>query len=253
MNYIKLILLAFTLTLVAIIRETLYPFMVETSYPYVSSQPTPRDHIYIYTIRFIHLCIFIYTSYYLFFGIGNDFDMYLYMLVSIIVVILWYIYECCPVTYIELLFYNIDLENVHTNFNAAFCPLFNDYTSKVMMSSGILFLITNAIVTYKCKLPILAKILFYISLVILFFDSIYKGIINTQYYSTKNKQLLVIYNFYKKYLKYVMKTPKNKNRKRRTNKRKTRKCGKCPRCGAGKELQELIDGKCHCNQCGFVH
>ena len=48
-------------------------------------------------------------------------------------------------------------------------------------------------------------------------------------------------------------TRKNKNRKRRTNKRKTRKCGKCPRCGAGKELQELIDGKCHCNQCGFVH
>ncbi len=51
-----------------------------------------------------------------------------------------------------------------------------------------------------------------------------------------------------------MATKRNKRNKRRT-KRKTRKCNKCPRCGAGKELQEYHndDGKCHCNQCGFVH
>ena len=252
MNYIKLFLVALTITLISIIRETLYPFMVETSYPYVSSQPTPRDHMYIFTIRFIHLSIFLFTSYYLFFGIGNDFEMYLYLIVSFIIIIFWCIFECCPVSYIELLFYNIDLENVKTTFSSTFTPLFNDYTSKVMIISGISFLITNTFLLYKCKLPTLAKILYYVSFIVLFFDSIYKGIVNTLYYSTKNKQLLAIHNFYTKYLKYVM-TKKNKNLKRKTKKRKTRKCGKCPRCGAGKELQELIDGKCHCNQCGFVH
>lgn len=46
---------------------------------------------------------------------------------------------------------------------------------------------------------------------------------------------------------------KRRNRKRRTTKRKTRKCNKCPRCGAGKEMQEYHDGKCHCNQCGYVY
>lgn len=252
MNYVKLFLFSLTLTLISIIRETLYPFMVDTSYPFMSSQPTPRDHIYIFTIRFLHLSIFLFTSYFIFFGIGNDFDIYLYILVAFSTVSCWYIFDCCPVSYMELLFYNIDLENVKTTFNSTFCPLFNDYTGKVMLLSGILFLLNNAIVTYKCKLPTQTKYLYYILFVILFIDSVYKENINTKYYSTENKQLLAIHNYYTKYFKYIM-TKKNKNRKRKTNKRKSRKCGKCPRCGAGKELQELIDGKCHCNQCGFVH
>jgi hypothetical protein len=190
MNYIKLFLIALALTLISIIRETLYPFMM--------SNPTPRDHIYIYTIRFIHLSIFLFTSYYLFFGIGNDCDMYLYLITIIIIVICWYVFDGCPVSYMELLFYNVDLENVKTTFHSTFYSLFNDYTRNIMITSGILYLINVSIILYNCKLPKQTKLLYYTLFIILFFDSIYKGIIHTQYYS-ENKHLLSIHNFYTKY------------------------------------------------------
>jgi hypothetical protein len=123
--------------------------------------------------------------------------MYIYLITIIVIVSLWFTYECCPISYMELLFYNVDLENTPTTFHSTFYSLFNDYTGNIMISSGILYLITVTIVLYKCKMPRQAKIVYYFLFLFLFFDSYYKSRIYETYYSTENKQLLYIYNLYK--------------------------------------------------------
>ena len=68
-NYVKIFLVSLLLNIISIIRETFYPFM--------PTKPTPTDYIYIYTLRFIHFYLFLYTSYFLLFFDLNMFDMYI--------------------------------------------------------------------------------------------------------------------------------------------------------------------------------
>ena len=175
-NYTTIFLFTVVLTILSILRETFYPFM--------TTEPTATDYIYIYTVRFIHLYIFVYTSYYLFFfGLSNTFDMYIYLITLFTLVAHWYIFECCMLSYIELSIYDIHLENTKTKFHSTFYSLFNDYTGNVMIMSGILYLINVSLILYKCVLSIQYKLLYFILFMFFFSDSIYKSKIHTRYYS----------------------------------------------------------------------
>lgn len=175
-NYVKIFLVSLLITILSILRETFYPFM--------PTKPTPTDYIYIYTLRFIHFYLFIYTAYFLLFFDLNMFDMYIYLIVIFIVTVLWYIIESCMLSYLELSYYNIDLENTKTTFHSTFYSLFEDYTGIIMIISGILYLMNVSVILYKCVLSIQYKLLYYILFLLLFFDSFYKSRIHTKYYST---------------------------------------------------------------------
>lgn len=195
-GYKKILIAAFILLILSIINEK-----------YISPINNNLDinqFIHIYVLRYFHLVIFLFSSFYLFFfmGYGKNIDIYIYLIVALFTVIGWAMFDLCWLSYLELLFYNINLEKVKTTFHPTFYSAFNDYDRMIMPLSGILYFFTVTILLYHLKtIKVSYKLLYYALFVILFIYAII-GKLGTQYYSSKNKFLLIIKNFYKKYISY---------------------------------------------------
>ena len=195
-GYKKILIAAFILLILSIINEK-----------YISPINNNLDinqFIHIYVLRYFHLVIFLFSSFYLFFfmGYGKNIDIYIYLIFALFTVIGWVMFDLCWLSYLELLFYNINLEKVKTTFHPTFHSAFNDYDRMIMPLSGILYFFTVTILLYHLKtIKVSYKLLYYALFVILFIYAII-GKLGTQYYSSKNKFLLIIKNFYKKYISY---------------------------------------------------
>ena len=132
-------------------------------------------------------------------GYGNNLDIYIYLIIALFSVIGWTIFDSCWLSYVELLFYNINLEKVKTTFHPTFYSVFNDYDRMVMTLSGILYFFTVTILLYHLKtIKVVYKVLYYVLFVLLFIYAM-RGRIGTIYYSSKNKSLLFIKNLYQKF------------------------------------------------------
>jgi len=190
-GYLKIIIVAIILLVISIFNENKYPF--------VDSLPTERDYFFIYLIRFIHYIVYLMSSFYLFFfnGLGTRVDMFVYLTLIFAIVLGWFIFDSCWLSFFELLFYTIDLETTKTIFHPTFISIYANYTGLFMAISGILYLLTVSIVLYYLKnVPISLKIMYYIIFLFLFFKSSYESRIITKYYSKKNNQLAILEDIY---------------------------------------------------------
>jgi hypothetical protein len=134
--------------------------------------------------------------------------MYLYLSLVFGIVFGWYIFNCCWLSYSELLFYNIDLEKIKTTFHPTFISIFSNYTPVFMTISGILYIITVIILLLNLNINYIYKLLYFIVFLFLFVDSIIKGRVGTLFYSEKNnKPLHIIKQIYNKYVSF-MKNPR---------------------------------------------
>ena len=138
-GYHKIFLLSFLILVLSIISETYFPF--------INSNPSIIEYIHIYFIRYIHYVSYLLSSFYLIFfnGIGTTFDAYVYLTLVFMIVFFWYVFDSCSLSYLELLFYNIDLEKTKTTFHSSFFSIFGNYTSFFMKISGVFYLITVSI------------------------------------------------------------------------------------------------------------
>jgi hypothetical protein len=192
-SYNKILLVAFILLIIS--------YTNETSRPPINNNLNIKEYIYIYLLRYFHLVIYLLLTFYLFFfiGYGKNLDIYIYLIIALFSVIGWTIFDCCWLSYIELMFYNINLEKVKTTFHPTFYSVFNEYYRLIMNISGILYFFTVTILLYHLKqIKVVYKLLYYVLFVGLFVYSIREKN-RTIYYSSANKSLLFIKNLYQKF------------------------------------------------------
>jgi len=140
------------------------------------------------------------TTFYLIFfnGIGTKNDAYIFLTLIMGIVFGWYIFDCCWSSYLELLFYNIDvnLKNIKNTFHPLFHNIFGNYDRFFIAISGLLYILNVTIVLYYLtSVKLIYKILYFIIFLFLFTHEN-----KSKYYSTKNKNLLLLQNIYDKYV-----------------------------------------------------
>lgn len=193
-GYISIFIMSFILIVISIINESDHKYIFNSS-------PSVCEYFFIYIIRFFHYFVYIWSSFYLlFFGIGKQYDMYLYLILIFCIELGWYIFDSCWMSYFELLHYNINLENIKTTFHPTFYSIYSDNTSTMMSISGILYILTVSILLYYLKIPLLYKGIYYVVFWGLLIDSIMKSKVKDQYYSSEgedcNNQLVALKNIY---------------------------------------------------------
>ena len=158
----------------------------EYNNPITETIPCMKDFFYIYCMRWIHYCVYLFTSFYLFLfnGIGRESDRFFYLLFIYLIITGWYLFDYCIYTYSELLFYDMDLTKTKTTFHPAFYYLYGEYAEKIMVVSGILYLITVSVLLYALySVPFSVKMIMYLLFLYLFFASIQKSRNKVKYYS----------------------------------------------------------------------
>jgi hypothetical protein len=184
-SYLKIFIVAFILLGFSMINEN-------RNIEYLNTYPNQYNYINIFIIRYVHYLIFLFITFYLFFfnGIGNTFDVYLFLFLILFIVFGWYVCECCWFSYLELLFYNRELiKDICTTFHACFHSILIDDT--IITICGILMLINvTYVLFYFDKLNIKYRILYFIVFLSLFIHSIIEGRLNKKYYDPEKNNIL---------------------------------------------------------------
>ena len=156
--------------------------------------------IYMWIFRYIHFVIFLFTSFYLLFfmGTGTETDKYLLLITILGVVSCWYIFGCCWLSYVELLFYNIELDKVKTTVNTTFMFSFGSWDRIVLNLSGLLYLLNVCVVLYSStSLSLLFKIAYFIVFIGFFLQEIYTTTYKECYYDKNhNKPMELLHNIH---------------------------------------------------------
>jgi hypothetical protein len=186
-GYLKIIFIAFIFLVISMINEK---FNRDYLSDFLYDENEIPKIIYIYILRYYHYLIFLFSSYYLLFfnGIGKQLDRNIYFIVLSIIVLGWYIFDSCWISYLELYLYGVkDIESIETTFNPSFYPLFYKSVDFFTTLSGILFVVTLSILLYYSKsIPIFHRTIFYIIFLVFFLHGIIKGRMNKNYYCHEN-------------------------------------------------------------------
>jgi hypothetical protein len=196
-GYFRISIAAFILLILSYLTE-------KNNTDFLNAYPNVREYMFIYTFRYFHYFIYLFSSFYLLFflGIGKDFDRTVYLIVMLSIVIGWYIFDSCWLSFSELLFYNLNTDAIKTTYHPAMFSVFHTYSDVVSYIFGICNFITVPIVLYFSKsFPLIFKAIYYALFLALFFDAMTKGRVRTLYYdSVNNKVLYYCSQFYRNYL-----------------------------------------------------
>jgi len=196
-GYTKIVLASVVLLIISIINEN----NIHMHYLLWSNRNFCQ-YFCIYFIRLLHYFVYLYSSFYLFFfnGIGQTLDVYIYLFFIFLIIVGWYLFDSCLMSFYELLYYSIDLEKIETTFHPTFHSIFGKHVSNAMQISGILYFFTVSYILYKTNvIPVIYKILYYIIFLLLFLH----GAVFSRakkYSAKKNKNLAMIKTIYDNYL-----------------------------------------------------
>ena len=97
-GFLKVFIFCIILLIISIINE-------KYNTDYLGTQPSFYEYILVYFIRIIHLYSLFFASFYLLFfrGLGNNREQSIYLGYMMFIVITWYYFDCCWLSYIELL------------------------------------------------------------------------------------------------------------------------------------------------------
>lgn len=184
-SYSKIFIVACILLFFSMINEN-------RNIEYLNASPSQYNYINIFIIRYLHYLIFLFITFYLFFfnGIGNNFDVYLFLSLILFIVIGWYVCDCCWFSYLELLFYNTEIiKNICTTFHACFHSIF--IGDMFITIFGLLMLFNvSYVLFYFNNLNIKYRILYYIVFLFLFIHSIIQGRLNKKFYNPEINNVL---------------------------------------------------------------
>jgi hypothetical protein len=189
-SYLAIFLIAFMLLCSSILQEKERPIF-----------GNPNGMISMLIIRYIHFVVFLFTSFYLLFfmGTGSETDKYILLITILGVVYCWYIFGCCWLSYMELLFYNIEIEKIETTMNTTFIFAFDSLDRVVLNTSGILYLINVCAVLYSSRsLSFPFKIAYFAAFIGFFLQEIYTSSYKTSYYNKEeNRQMEWLHNMHR--------------------------------------------------------
>lgn len=152
--------LGYLIVLFLSIVTMLLSLVVEFINPFIGGEPTqdlPKTMLY----RVIHYYISIYCATFIWLFSPYGFDAYLYLIFNLIMTILWCIFECCWLSYYELLNYRCDFREYSTKFHPYMYVFFREYSETAINVIGVLLLVTIAyIFWWNSDIPLLTKILY---------------------------------------------------------------------------------------------
>ena len=200
-TYILLCVTAAILVIISIYNEdnTLIYLCEKLKRPREEITPTSQDYMYIYTIRYYHYFIFLFSSYFLVFfrGIGTEFDRCIYFLVVMFIVVGWYTFDGCCISYLELLFYTTEVDQVPNTFHSLFYNVFNNSTRIFFYISGVAMVATLPVLLYySTSLSNPIKLAFYGIFLALFTITNLKAMTTAQYYTSENRYYKMIKESY---------------------------------------------------------
>jgi hypothetical protein len=138
--------------------------------------PEIKDYIFIYFLRFWHIFVFLYFSFYFlfFYGIGKEIDRYIYFISIFITIFGWNIFNGCWITQLELICYDVDFVTVKNTYNPSFYCLFGSQSDTVAWLSGWMYIITFLILLYFTdSISILMRTFILIVVFILYTNAFY--------------------------------------------------------------------------------
>lgn len=153
------------------------------------TQPSNINYFGVFVFRFIHYLLLFYFAVFLLFFKEKGQDAYIYILSALILSFSWLLFDCCIVSYHELLFYGVNHNNYITSFHPCLYVVFDTYQWIPLMISGIIMFFTVFYLLWK-------NTLFSLNLRIIigsvfFFLFIY-NLFTTRYYESKLKYPLDI-------------------------------------------------------------
>ena len=161
--------------------ELMEPKKLETSF---HRQPLNTNYIGIFIFRFIHYLMLFYFAVFLLFFKEKGQDAYIYILSALILSFSWFLFDCCIVSYHELLFYGVNHNDYITSFHPCLYVVFNTYQWIPLMISGVIMFFTVFYLLWKNTAISLTLRVFIGG--VFFFLFIY-NLVTTRYYDSKLK------------------------------------------------------------------
>ena len=183
--YHIILIISIILTLISYFLEQYFPFInnyniINKEYINIekikseTNKNIKHNNIHIYILKFIHFIIFIYTScYILFFSCNNNIDVYLYLTVTLLIVLHWNYFGYCILSYLELKNYNINIKNYTTTFHPTIFCIFRKYSDSFVEICGAL-MILNIIIILIANVHI--KLKYKIIYALVYFSLFYKTV-----------------------------------------------------------------------------
>ena len=147
-------------------------------------QPSNTNYPGIFIFRFIHYLLLFYFAVFLSFFKEKGQDAYIYISSALILSFSWFFFDCCIVSYHELLFYGVNHNDYITSFHPCLYVIFDTYQWIPLMISGVIMFFTVFYLLWKNTAISLS--LRVIIGAVFFFLFIY-NLFTTRYYDSKLK------------------------------------------------------------------
>jgi hypothetical protein len=138
----------------------------------------------IFVFRFIHYLLLFYFAVFLLFFKEKGQDAYIYILSALILSFSWFFFDCCIVSYHELLFYGVNHNDYITSFHPCLYVIFDTYQWVPLMISGVIMFFTVFYLLWK-NTAISLSLRVIIGTV--FFSLFIYNLFTTRYYDSKLK------------------------------------------------------------------
>jgi len=175
-------------------------FIVEYINPIIKNCGKNTDTIKNVIYRFLHYYVVLYVVLFIFIFKANSVHAYAYLLVTLVYFAIWYICECCVLSYLELKSYDVD----HNNYLKTFHPVFTVFTggdnipNGLEILAGIIILSSiGCIFYYNKSMPLYIKISYVILASYLLIETMVKDRLNNNYKYPTNDN-----SFFMKYLHF---------------------------------------------------
>ncbi len=142
------------------------------------------------------------------FNLSKKFWMRLELALLFSIVFGWYFFECCSLSYLEMMFYNVKVSNFDSGVNPTFHSLFYPFGLQVKAFFGIMYLVNILIILFKHPtiMPLLWKAVYFIAFLYFYVRcGVLPVFIKTsaRNYPKNNVGINVFQGIYDKYLKNI--------------------------------------------------
>lgn len=157
---------------------------------------------YLFVARYLHYLMLVYFAFYLLIFKEKGIDAIVYIILAIVLSYSWIIFDCCIISYYELLFYEENHKDYLTNFHPCLFVVFGHYQAIPLYITGILMFFTFFYLLTKLKN---IQLLYRILMGCIFLSLFTYNVITTRYYDTKlqypideNHRLYKYFSFFEK-------------------------------------------------------
>lgn len=117
----------------------------------VKQLPTETKYMGTVFLRFIHYALIAFSvGFFLFFRGANltKFWILLELAVLYTIVLGWFVFGCCSLSYLEMMFYDVKVSKYDSGVNPTFLCLFSPFQKQIKSLFGIMYLVNIALIFF---------------------------------------------------------------------------------------------------------